>query len=78
MLPQIDVGAFHPVECQNPSRFPPLVLTGALESGYRGEFIKYTPAEILSIVREMSDLSLPAVASEAGEVVESGVFLARS
>lgn len=54
------------------------MLTGALESGYRGEFIKYTPAEILSIVREMSDLSLPAVASEAGEVVESGVFLARS
>ncbi|KAK8808669.1 hypothetical protein WA588_004315, partial [Blastocystis sp. NMH] len=59
VLPQID----------NPSRFPPLVLTGALESGYRGEFIKYTPAEILSIVREMSDLSLPAVASEAGEVL---------
>lgn len=69
VLPQIDVRAFHRSHVQNQSRFPPLVLTGATESGYRGEFIRYSPAEILSIVREMSDLSLPS--SESCEVVES-------
>ena len=34
---------------------------GTAGTGYAGEYTKYSPAEIVAIVSEMEDLSLPAV-----------------
>lgn len=37
------------------------MFTGGAEVGYQGDFVKYSPAEIVDIVSHMADLSLPAV-----------------
>ncbi|KNB46086.1 hypothetical protein JH06_2640 [Blastocystis sp. subtype 4] len=50
-LPQID----------NRNSFPPLVYTGNQTIGYQTEFIHYSADEIMTIVRDLKDLSLPSI-----------------
>ena len=60
-LPQIDVEFVWNDELQNRNSFPPLVYTGNQTIGYQTEFIHYSADEIMTIVRDLKDLSLPSI-----------------
>ena len=60
-LPQIDVKFTWNDKLQSRSSFPPLVYTGNQTIGYQTEFTRYSADDIMKIVRDLKDLSLPSI-----------------
>lgn len=58
-LPQLSVIIDSGIHTQNKSAFPPLVFTGSQNVGYNDSYIHYSSEEILSIIKGMTELSLP-------------------